>query len=369
MACYTRKSKRILILSITALLGVLLISSCSQGEGEDIIVIKPAEKQFNRWEDMFLYKGLVSFRFDDPEQEIFIFGMMLRNSRGDRFVLDGKANKLLMFDSSGKFVKYISQAGAGPGEYMGLVSCVLDKKDNLYLYDLQKMGLLRFSSPGYKYEGLIRLKLTYQDMVFMDDGSIIGYSISDPSVIHKMSPDGQLVEKHFTPEDQHFRMFSGRFQMGKFSEIPGQGILFSYPAEYKIHLFDYNLKPKKVLVARDYNKFIPEPVSFPKDLNPYGFSPKHSKWWGKSIRPAMVIYLKNGFFLKLMLKFSNLSSQSYANLHHLDGTVYAQGVEVPYNGRIVFSSEGTLYIAEAASLDKDNKIIPLKVHEYQLKDF
>lgn len=368
MDYFSHKSKSLLIYIIILFSLCFFATACSSGEDDNCVYIKLKDSNISQWGDIFDYDGVVSFQFSDPEESIYTFGMMRRNSKGDYFVVDGKAQKLLMFDSSCKFKKYIGHRGEGPAEYMLLYFCVLDGKNNLYLYDVQKMSLNVFKFPDYNFVRAIRLPTTYQDIIVTDDEYIIGYSTSDPSVIHRISLDGKKVEKYFEPEDLHFRTFSARFQLGRLSVVPGKGFLFSYPDEYKIFLFDYNINAKKTLVANDYSNFVPEPVSFPKDLDPFGFSPKHSKWWGKSIRPAMIYYLGGGYFLKVLVKFTNLSGKLYVNLHNLDGSVYAQGVEIPFNGRIVYVKDKNVYLVEPATVDKDNNIIPLKLHKYRLKD-
>lgn len=368
MTNFDNQPGHILAFLVAVMVLSLILFSCSSTDDKQTVSIKQKDILLENWKDIFDYEGVVSFRFPDPDQEIYTLGSMRRNSRGNYFIVDGKAKKLLMFDAAGNFKKYIGRGGEGPGEYKFLLTCFIDKNDDLHLYDLQKMQLLRFKYPDYEYKDFIRLSHYYQDMFFTDDLSIIGCSVSDDSVIHKISPDRSKIEKFFTPTDKHFRMFSSRFYLSRLGLIPGKGFLFTYPDEYKIFLYDFNVNIQKTLVARNYNRFIPEPLSYPKDMKPNEFTPKHSKWWSKALKPAMVVYLKDGYFLQVLIKFNNLSGILFANLHHLDGSISALGVEVPFNSPVVFSENGFVYIPEAATLDDANNIVPLRLHKYRLKD-
>lgn len=63
----------------------------------------------------------------------------------DRFITE----KVFLFDNEGKFIKTISNAGKGPGEYMSLDFIAVDKfRDEFIIVDAQSMKLLIFDLTG-----------------------------------------------------------------------------------------------------------------------------------------------------------------------------------------------------------------------------
>jgi len=147
-----------------------------------------------------------------------------------------------------------------------------------------------------------------------------------------------------------------------------EGFLFIYPEEYKIYLFDYQFNLKKILYTESTSKYFPPKAEFPGTISPYGFTPKHASWWGQSLRPAVVFYLGNRKLALQLVEFTNLSGKFYVNIHDLDGVTYAAGLEVPFEGIIRYAKDGYIYVVEDSKFDKNNKVVPLKLHRFKLKN-
>lgn len=323
---------------------------------------------FTRWDEIFADDVLINFTFIDPDLEIYKIGGMLISPSGDYFILDPKMRKVIQFDESGKFVRYIGRYGEGPGEY-SLAACpYMDKHNNFYIYDPYTFRINKYSYPDYKFEVQIKLALGIQDFILDQDGNFITYTISDHYVLHKIDSSGDLIRKALAPKQINFRLFSARFQLGRLSEIPGEGFLSSYPEEYKIYFFDDQLNIKKVLYTEKKSRFFPAKAQFPGTLSPYDFTPKHSKWWSQSLRPAVVYYLGNKIFITVLLKYTNLSIKCYLNLHTVDGSTYAYGVEVPFDGIIRYVGNSYIYVVEESKFDGNGNVIPLKLHRFKLNE-
>jgi hypothetical protein len=310
------------------------------------------EISHSKWDDIFSNDEIIPFSFDNPDLEIYTIGDMLISPAGDYFILDGKARKVMQFDKEGKFIRFIGKYGEGPGEY-ALAACpYMDKYNNLYLYDVVRFRINKYTSPEYNFEKQIRMKLSIQDLLIDADNNIIIYTVSDPYILHQLDPKGNVIKKAFMPKKVNFRLFSARFQLGRLSNIPGRGFLASYPEEYKVYLFDYKLNIKKMLYTKTVSTYFPPKENFPNDLSPYDFTPGHAKWWGKYLKPSMVYYLGNGIFLKVLLKYTNLSARSFINLHDLNGNTYAKGVEVPFEGIIRYAGKDFYMLSRIQNLRK-----------------
>src|SRR5687768_9481521 len=61
------------------------------------------------------------------------WGGLFADSRGNYYSL--KQSRLLVFDSTGKFVRAIGRPGGGPGEFTHILFGVSDRDGYLHLYD------------------------------------------------------------------------------------------------------------------------------------------------------------------------------------------------------------------------------------------
>ena len=79
------------------------------------------------------------------------------DSKGDLYVLDGGADRVQVFDPSGKFISMWGSQGSGDGQFSLLVhedstytigGIVLDKNNNLYIGDGLNTRIQEFDSRG-----------------------------------------------------------------------------------------------------------------------------------------------------------------------------------------------------------------------------
>lgn len=73
------------------------------------------------------------------------------------YILDRSiAKKVLVFDSSGKFLFKIGELGGGPGEFIEVTSFTIDdKNDMLYVYDCTKLSISKFDKNGKFIETIV----------------------------------------------------------------------------------------------------------------------------------------------------------------------------------------------------------------------
>lgn len=322
-----------------------------------------------KWEEIFDYRGIVPFTFDDPDMEIFMIGSMEINSAGEIIIPDGRVQKILLFDSSGKFLHYIGGQGEGPGEFIRLFRYCLDKDQNLFVFDVIKRMFIKYKFPGYSYHGQIRLNDYLTDMFVDGDDNFIVYRMGSYKnrLLFKYDSSGKLIKSSFSPKQEKLSIFLDRFKIGNIVDIPGTGFLFIYPEEYKIYLMSYDLEVKKALVAETTSLYYPAMGEFPAHLSPYDFTKAHVKWLEKSLIPTSVYYIGKGIFISI-LEESYRGGNIYVNVHDLDGVTYARGLHVPFPGWITYARNGDVFVVEDSVFDDKGNVLPIKLHRYKLKD-
>ena len=119
------------------------------------------------------------------------------------FVLDGKMQKLFVFDSQGNFKYQIGTEGDGPGEYRGIVDFDIDEDSKkLYMYCPNQMAIQVYATSG---EHLERIKLDFYSSRFnmLGNGKFafyINYNPSDVSGYNNVlitDMKGKVLNKYF----------------------------------------------------------------------------------------------------------------------------------------------------------------------------
>ncbi len=335
------------------------------------IPFKDNHTVYTKWDDVFENDTVILFTFPDPSVELYSIQTLLLLPDKGYIIADYKAKRVILFDSNAKFVRYIvNGAGVGPGELSsGSGKGCLGNDKTLYLLDLPSFCVNKYVPPDYRFERAFKISFYSQGFLPDKEGNLIHYTCQDTSVLHKISPDGKLLKKAYQVNNLSFRLFSSRFQIGLMDEIPGEGFLFTYPEEYKVVLFDYDLNIKKVLYAATFSHFFPERVIFPSTLSPSDYTPSHAKWWDSAVRVGPPYHLGNGLFFLELYQFKKLGITSFLNLHDMNGKTYAIGLKEPFENSGIFAARhGFIYLVEDSSFDAAGNVTPLKLHRYKLKN-
>lgn len=368
MARDDSRSRRCLKTFFPLTCSLLFIVGCnSQQPGGNETLLKTDGTFPSRWSEIFGEDEIISFSQDEKEYEFFSFGAMEINSKGDYIIIDGKKGKILHFDSAGRYIRSIGNQGGGPGEYNIITALDMDKKNNIYIFDIPAMKVNEYSAPEYNFKQQINLGQSVQDIIATDNGDFLFYFKAGSHVLYKVNHEGKKIRSTFTPKQEVLRLFLARFNLGRFCRVTQDDFLFIYPEEYKIYLFDTNLNNKKTLAVDSPSRFCPAIGQFPNDLSPYEFSPKHSKWWSEELHPGLIFYLENQFFMVVLFGYNNLSSKIYINIHDIAGKTYALGLELPFDGLVKYAKGGYIYVMENDRIDEKGNIIPLRLHRFKLK--
>jgi 6-bladed beta-propeller len=361
-------------LGTLAILAIMIFASinCQSSYAENSsanIPLKDSAPLLSDWYDIFEQDKIISFSFDKPGEELITLGGLVVTPDGDYIIADGKAKKIFQFSPEGKFKRSIGGHGEGPGEFSIGGRPYLDKDKNLYIYDVLKRRLNKYKYPKFEFEKVIKIATSLQKYIFDDKGNIIIYTVNDPHVLHKIDQDGKIVKKAFQPNQIKLRLFLGRFRLGRVQDVAGKGFLFSYPEEYKIHFYDYQFNKKKTLYPTTDSRFFPGKAKFPNSLSPYAFSPDHSKWWSESLRPSRLFYLGDGMVIQELIKYTKMSEKYYINLHNINGSTHAVGVETPFKNSVIrFAKDGFVYVVENSDFDENGNVVPPKLHRFHLKN-
>ena len=331
------------------------------------IPFKISANALTKWEDVFGEDEVLSFTQNGSEFEFYTIGSLSINSTGEYFIIDGKRGKIIQFDSSGEFKKFIGTKGEGPGEYFIIGALSMDAKDGLYIFDIPKMRINQYSAPGYNFSRQINYGKSIQDIIVTDNGDFILYASTIGEVLYKLNREGKVIQKTFKPKQDSFRLFISRFNLGRFCKLTETDFLFVYPEEYRIYLFDNDLKIKRILFANEPSRFFPTVGVFPKNLSPYDFTPKHAKWMSNSLYPAFIDYIGNRKFVVLLVEYQNVSEKPFINIHDTDGNTFAVGLEVPFGGIVRYAKDGYLYVVEKDSIDDKGNVLPCRLHRFKLK--
>lgn len=345
----------------------LLIGCNSPSYNSENVVFKVDKNTPSKWEDVFGEDEILSFTQDGSEFEFYTIGNLVINSSGDYFIIDGKRGKIIRFDSAGKFKQFIGANGEGPGEYTIIAAMSMDGNDNLYIFDIPKMRIIKYSTPDYRYAEQINYGKSIQDIIATDSGEFLLYSSKIGEVLYKLNREGDVIHKTFTPGQENFRIFISRFNLGRFCRYSRTDFLFIYPGDYKIYLFDDDLKMKKTLFAAEPSRFFPTVEPFPNQLSPYDFTPQHAKWMNEKLYPAAIEYIGGQRFVVLLIEYLNLSEKLYLNIHDIDGNTLAVGVAIPFGGILRYAKDGYVYVVEKDSMDDKGNILPFKLHRFKLK--
>ncbi len=348
--------------------GFFCFCSLSQLASKEVetILFKEKGKLAQTWDELFTDHTVINFTYKN--QPLSGFGLLGINSKGDYFLFSGIEKKIMQFDSTGNFIRFIGSIGQGPGEYQMLTTnAFFDRADNLYLYDFAIQAISIFSYPDYQFLKQIHLKSRVSKIFIDSESNFITFSLYNiDNLLKKYNKSGELIAETFKAEDDRLRAAMARFNPGGLANVPDLGFLFVYPDKYYIYLYDYDFTLKKIFKPRHFSKFYPRAESFPQDLDPRDPAYEHSNWWDKFLHPGDIYFLKDKFFLVSLWESKGRFGKNYINLHDLNGVTYARGLEIPHEGTINYNQGDYVYIIEQERFISQDEFAPTKLHRYKL---
>jgi len=87
-------------------------------------------------------------------------GVVGADARGNLHVLDGGAHRIVVFDSTGAFVRQMGGEGGGPGEFSRALAFSVSADGTAGVFDLGKRSIVRFRPDGAIVDGCGRRSTT-----------------------------------------------------------------------------------------------------------------------------------------------------------------------------------------------------------------
>lgn len=135
----------------------------------------------------------------------------VRDSKGNYYITDTKANAVVIFDSSGRYLKRFGQIGQGPGDLSRPMPIQIFD-DLLVVNEAGNRRLQYFNFEG-KSQKTFRLFKTYSSLVLMQDGRKIGTPLfvdkkDETMLVEILSPEGKIIKTFGTPIEFKWNQYS-----------------------------------------------------------------------------------------------------------------------------------------------------------------
>jgi len=281
-------------------------------------------------------------------------------------VVDALRNNLLLFDSSGGFIKHIvEQPRELSIDYLGPVT-VASNGDVLML-DITAKRIHRFEPSSFAHLGFIQLQEYPASFVSNSDGSIITYGLYGRHLLTKYDSDGNLVGTAFTPESDRLKKFLARFSVGNITVDGLNRLVLFYPEKFHIYQLTPDLAVQAILKPSTASPWEPTIPDFPNNLSPYQMTPRHAEWWDRFLHADRVLVFTDSIY-SIMLHRSKgiVETQFYLNVFSSDGSVYAEGLKMPQNAMPILTKNTSMYVVVGARTQRQRYISP-ELYEYKLR--
>jgi hypothetical protein len=120
---------------------------------------------------------------------------VVRDSGGRIFLVNGmNGSQIQLFDAGGDFIRSVGSQGQGPGEFSYIWAMALDREENLYAFDRERMTVL---SPTFEVLDSRRLPFRVWRALFTDAGLVlVARSVAEgeaPLPLHLVTSDLRIV--------------------------------------------------------------------------------------------------------------------------------------------------------------------------------
>lgn len=113
--------------------------------------------------------------------------------------------KIFHFDVTGKFLNELTKQGNGPGEYLGIYSCIV-QDGILYAFDKMKQDILLYDY-SFNFIRTIHCEVWAENIFLLPDGSFLcftpQYLYNAPNGIWKMSDTGKYIRQLHSNDEKY----------------------------------------------------------------------------------------------------------------------------------------------------------------------
>jgi len=170
---------------------------------------------------------------------------------GNIYVVDFGNNRIQQFDFKGNYLQTIGREGEGPGEFVGPLRILFDKKTgNIYIRD--GLSSIKIFDKHGNYLRAIRLEYTPMDFELNEGGNILGIlriisRIQSHSVFVKLNSEGNIEKKiaKYPLYSSSGKIGNARFGISHgheynsfMTKIDDQTFIYGYSKEYELNVVD-----------------------------------------------------------------------------------------------------------------------------------
>lgn len=219
------------------------------------------------------------------------------DNAGRIIVADDSTKRIVIFDSSGHFVRAGGRQGRNLGEFENPWIVASDASDSIFVWDISLSRITVFDSnlrPAREFPVLPHWMVG--GIRFLADGRLVleAYGRGELGVVHILGRDGS-VQQTFgpVPSAQNVEGFEGSLLGGTIA-VSKNVIAYSNKSPYEISFFDHAGKPISQCLGLDGSTTTPGSVvtttEFAKMLS-----------WNRYVHSARIIPLQDSVFLNIIL--------------------------------------------------------------------
>jgi hypothetical protein len=359
-----------------AVILILIIFGCKWkrgGQEFNVITLSPVKSMVSEFDSIFVYEGELKLKY--PKGEVgknMFYREEIRLIDGNYFVVAEDGKKILKFDSTGKFLRFIGRGGKGPGEFNRILNFSVDAGKNIIVIDLASFKLLIFKYPDYNQYDEIRVGTAVIGAVRNHAGRLVVYSLYTDSLLGEISPDGVVVKSFLSPKDKNLKLFTARTVSGCLWLDGGGNLYFADPISCNIFVYDSSLNLiRRYVPGKGLKEYFGcPPGEFPRNLSPYDVTKEHVKFWQSYSHPRMAGFLNDTLFVVQYYRTTGGSigfeDEFYFNLVSTSGRVIGAGLRAPHNGVLLFPGDGIVLEAVPGEL-KGTSLTEARIFRYRLR--
>lgn len=322
------------------------------------------------WGQAFTAGRPITLQVPDSGPPLLQLGEVLKGRSGRLFIPDGHGNRILVVDQDGRLLRDI-QGGVDSGQFKLTVlgGIALDSSENIYVFDPAGEWVTVLAHPWYRPVRRFELQAPASNFVVLPDRRLVTFFPSDLTAFREYSPDGKQTSTGFEVPDNKLRIFWGRVQGGAVVETPTGDLFGIHPSQFEIVHLSSDLRVVATFAGARNDRWAPNPIPFPDDLDPHDYRPPHERWWNSFLHIGRAYAVSNTLLAVTLYSSQGLGqSRDFVNLYRTDGTVLAEGLTVPDEGHVVGASNRVVYVVRNARLGDRGSMVPLAFYEFHLRD-
>lgn len=319
-----------------AMAGATMLLGCeSRGTALTAERMRGGNVIVRNWDELF--RGYeIPFAAPEGERPIQRIGRVTLNREAEVIVPDVRANRLLVLDTLGARRAVLSlPIPPSPVETpsaiaMGdqrLAHLFIPAKGMVVVHDIVANRVVR----------RINVDGPVTDLLPMADSGYVLYSPSHPDgVVRRVDRNGRLIRAALPIVDERVRIFHGRTQNGGIAALGDTAILVVEPSRFALHRLKSSLRGGVSYFGDSTSDAAFYAKAMPPELAPDDLKKQHSIWWDSFRHADRPFVLQDSLVLVSHYTSRGLWKSTYqVSIVTMQGELIAEGMSVPYGGRVI----------------------------------